>query len=128
MVVRKISKFNTLNTSVGPVENWNIERVRNWAKGIQELNKETILDEDVQHLVDQRVDGKTLLKLTEEKLQKSGFTLGAAAALAEAIEKLKEVIVTLDTVDELLSGMKLHTRESFSFYDELNQPHAVDFL
>ena len=106
-----------------PADQWKIDDVAEWAAvnvKLQEKYWRTLQKEEV--------DGKTLLKLTEEKLQKSGFTLGAAAALAEAIEKLKEVIVTLDTVDELLSGMKLHTRESFSFYDELNQPHAVDFL
>ena len=54
------------------------------------VNTETIGKDELEILKREKVDGKALPHLTEEKLRSVGFPLGAAIALAEAIEKLKK--------------------------------------
>ena len=67
-----------------PVSDWSIAHVLEWARKIVD-------EEEAQKLMVQKVDGKFLLLLTEEKLVKHPYNIagGPAAGLAAAIEKLR---------------------------------------
>ena len=59
--------------------------VKKWAfdeVGLSEIH--------AQRLADQEIDGKALLKMTEEKLERYGFPGGPATNLFEAIQHLKQ--------------------------------------
>ena len=69
-----------------PVSDWSVAHVLEWAKA-----QGDIIEEDWKKLQENRVNGSTLLLLTEEKLVKHPYNIagGPAAKLAAAIENLR---------------------------------------
>jgi hypothetical protein len=63
---------------------FSVADVKAWAAEIKGL-----LAEDVQKLVEQRVDGEQLLTMTKDELGKAGIPLGPAGKIMDAIERVK---------------------------------------
>ena len=73
-------------TKVGDVRKFTVEDVLKWASESVGID-----DEDAKKLVDQKINGEALLKVTEEKLRQVGIPLGPAIKLMEAINALLNV-------------------------------------
>src|SRR5262249_47889855 len=70
------------NDTAEEVKGWSVGKVKKWAEKLSNVQPE-----DTVILEKQRVDGRTLLSLTEEKLQSIGIPLGPAHIIAEEIKK-----------------------------------------
>ncbi|MCK5921183.1 MAG: hypothetical protein KAG66_09595 [Methylococcales bacterium] len=67
------------------MSSWTISQVKEWA-----CDEVGIDEEDAVRLEVQKIDGKALLKMTEEKLESYGIPGGPATNLYEAIQQLKQ--------------------------------------
>ena len=67
------------------VMSWDVSRVADYAKSDAGLD-----DDDAKILRDNKVNGKRLLNLTEDKLRADGMPRGPATKLAAAIAKLRD--------------------------------------
>jgi len=65
------------------VKGWDVARVVEWAKSLG------LDDEDAAILFANKITGKRLLNLTEDKLRADGMARGPASDLAVAIDKIR---------------------------------------
>ena len=67
------------------VSSWSTEQVYRWA-----TDDVGIDEEDARLLLAQKINGETLLELSEDRLRSAGLPMGPAIKLSKAIQQLKQ--------------------------------------
>lgn len=83
---RVLATARSLSTAASKVRGWDVARVVEFAKS----ESVGLDDEDANILLANKVNGKRLLNLTEDKLRADGMARGPASDLAAAIAKLHD--------------------------------------